>query len=244
MGGRGKDDPKRRGSRRDGNGCVADGLSPGLAELVARHGGLHRRRCREEPRRHRRSGGGPRRGRASRGGGDGGRCAPGACEGSRPHRGRHEGAPWGVPLARVRERPGGAPLCWPRRGGSRPGCPTVPGRAGRRGSRRLRELGGRGRVGPRRGAVRKVGLQAVAVWGFLDQPHADAEHFDPRYGEGTHRDFLAEMVEKAVGRRPLRPRSISSPCATSRREAWWRRPRQPTRRCSWSAPVASAASRA
>jgi nucleotide-binding universal stress UspA family protein len=47
--------------------------------------------------------------------------------------------------------------------------------------------------------VRGVGLQAVGVWGFLDQPHVEAERFDPRYGEGSARGFLAEMVEKAVG---------------------------------------------
>jgi nucleotide-binding universal stress UspA family protein len=46
---------------------------------------------------------------------------------------------------------------------------------------------------------REVGLQAVAVWGFLDQPQAEAEHFDPRYGEGSARDFLTRMVEEAVG---------------------------------------------
>jgi nucleotide-binding universal stress UspA family protein len=47
--------------------------------------------------------------------------------------------------------------------------------------------------------VRGVPLRAVAVWGFLDQPHEDGEHFDPRYGEGSAREFLAKMVEEAVG---------------------------------------------
>src|SRR4051812_8316470 len=47
--------------------------------------------------------------------------------------------------------------------------------------------------------VRNVALRAIAVWGFLDQPHDAGEHFDPRYGEGSARDFLSRMVEEALG---------------------------------------------
>jgi nucleotide-binding universal stress UspA family protein len=47
--------------------------------------------------------------------------------------------------------------------------------------------------------ARHVPLRAVTVWGFLDQPHEEGTHFDPRYGEGSARDFLARMVEEAVG---------------------------------------------
>jgi len=47
--------------------------------------------------------------------------------------------------------------------------------------------------------LRDVPLRAVAAWGFLDQPHDAGEHFDPRYGEGSARDFLSRMVEEALG---------------------------------------------
>ena len=45
---------------------------------------------------------------------------------------------------------------------------------------------------------RRVPLRAVLVWTLLDQYH-DPDHFDPRYNDGSAREFLAEQVEKAVG---------------------------------------------
>jgi nucleotide-binding universal stress UspA family protein len=45
--------------------------------------------------------------------------------------------------------------------------------------------------------ARGVRLQAVTVWGFLDQP-GDSGHFDPRYGEGSAHDFLSEIVGRAL----------------------------------------------
>jgi nucleotide-binding universal stress UspA family protein len=47
--------------------------------------------------------------------------------------------------------------------------------------------------------ARRVPLRAVAVWALLDQARDEGAPFDPRYDEHSARDFVREVVEKAVG---------------------------------------------